>query len=147
MDFYIFDKNGNYIGMRGVASTETDLIAIEATRENIDKMTKFVKPILQKNVIIESATEQEIADFNKSQIPQTASKMRFFLSLLNIGITRSMVYDAINQIPDATLKEIVLIKFDLSQEFDRNDEHLIMLANQFNITEDQLDNLFIQANE
>lgn len=147
MDFYIFDTNGNYIGMRGIAPTESDLVGVEANPENVDKMTKFVKPILQKNVIIESATNQEIADFNKSQVPQTASKMRFFLSLLNIGITRAMVYEVINQISDATLKEIVLIKFDLSQEFDRQDEHLIMLANQFEISETELDNLFIEANE
>ena len=147
MMLYIFKNTGEYVGMRGIAPTETDLVGIEANSENIDKMTKFVKPILNKNVIIESATEQEIADFNKSQIPQTASKMRFFLALLNIGITRSMVYDVINQITDENLKEIVLIKFDLSQEFDRNDEHLILLAGQFNINDKQLDDLFIQANE
>ena len=144
---YIFKNTGEYVGMRGIAPTENELIGIEATQENVEKMTKFFKPILDKNVIIESATEQEIADFNKSQVPQTASKMRFFLSLLNIGITRAMVYEVINKISDATLKEIVLIKFDLSQEFDRQDEHLIMLANQFEISEKELDNIFIEANE
>ena len=120
---------------------------IVITDEIQKSINSMFKPTLSDGIIIESATEQEIADFNKSQVSQTASKMRFFLALLDMNITRSMVYDVINQIPDATLKEIVLIKFDLSQEFDRNDDHLIMLANQFNITEDQLDNLFIQANE
>lgn len=89
--------------------------------------------------------KEEIQDL--LYVPQTASKMRFFLSLLNIGITRTMVYDKINKIQDENLKEIILIKFDLSQEFDRNDEHLILLANQFNISDIELDNLFIQANE
>ena len=92
-------------------------------------------------------SDEELEQIYKESIPQTASKMRFFLALLNIGITRAMVYEVINQISDATLKEIVLIKFDLSQEFDRKDEHLIMLANQFEISETELDNLFIQANE
>jgi len=92
-------------------------------------------------------TKDELEELRRTSIPQTASKMRFFLALLNIEITRSMVYEVINQISDATLKEIVLIKFDLSQEFDRQDEHLIMLANQFEISETELDNLFIQANE
>ena len=89
----------------------------------------------------------ELQEIYNESIPQTASKMRFFLSLLNIGITRTMVYDEINKIPDAILKEVVLIKFDLSQEFDRNDEHLILMANQFGITDKQLDDLFIQSNE
>lgn len=91
-------------------------------------------------------TDEELKELRRTSIPQTASKMRFFLSLLNIGITRAMVYDVINQIPDENLKEIVLIKFDLSQEFDRQDEHLNMLAGIFNITQEQLDNLFIEAN-
>lgn len=91
-------------------------------------------------------TDEELEELRRTSIPQTASKMRFFLALFNIGITRAMVYDVINQIPDENLKEIVLIKFDLSQEFDRNDEHLNMLAEIFNITQEQLDNLFIEAN-
>jgi len=89
----------------------------------------------------------ELQEIYNESIPQTASKMRFFLSLLNIGITRTMVYDEINKISDPTLKEVVLIKFDLSQEFDRNDQHLILMANQFGITDKQLDDLFIDSNE
>lgn len=92
-------------------------------------------------------TDEELQELQRSLVPQTASKMRFFLALYNIGITRAMVYDAINQIQDTDLKEIVLIKFDLSQEFDRNDEHLILMAQQFGITNKQLDDLFIEANQ
>ena len=147
MDYYIFKTTGEYIGIRGEVPTEIDLIGLESTTENIEKMSTYVKPFLVNGVITESATQQEIEDFRKSQVPQTASKMRFFLELFNIGITRTMVYDEINKIQDADLKEIILIKFDLSQEFDRNDEHLILLANQFNISDIELDNLFIQANE
>lgn len=104
---------------------------------------------LKNNGTVETTdlySDEELEQIHKESIPQTASKMRFFLALLNIGITRAMVYDVINQIPDENLKEIVLIKFDLSQEFDRQDEHLNMLAGIFNITQEQLDNLFIEAN-
>jgi hypothetical protein len=90
--------------------------------------------------------DQELEELRRSIVPQIASKMRFFLALYNIGITRTMVYDVINQIQDADLKEIILIKFDLSQEFDRNDEHLILMAQQFGITNKQLDDLFIESN-
>ena len=91
-------------------------------------------------------TDEELKELQRSLVPQTASKMRFFLALYNIGITRTMVYDVINQIQDADLKEIILIKFDLSQEFDRSDEHLNLLAGQFNISQQQLDDLFIESN-
>lgn len=92
-------------------------------------------------------SDEELQQIYNESIPQTASKMRFFLALYNIGITRAMVYDVINQIKDENLKEIILIKFDLSQEFDRNDEHLILMAQQFNISSGQLDDLFIESNE
>lgn len=91
-------------------------------------------------------TNEELEELRRTLIPQTANKMRFFLALLSMGITRAMVHDVINQITDENIKEIVLIKFHLSEEFDRNDEHLNMLANNFEITQTQLDNLFIQAN-
>jgi hypothetical protein len=147
MDFYIFKTTGEYLGIRGEIPTEIDLIGLESTTENIEKMSTYIKPFLLDGVITESATQQEIDDFKKSQVPQTASKMRFFLELFNIGITRTMVYDEINKIQDSNLKEVILIKFDLSQEFERNDVHLNLLAGQFNISDKQLDELFIKANE
>ena len=108
----------------------------------------FIKPRYNPvtDSFFEAATQEEIDAYNKSQVPQVASKMRFFLALFNIGITRQMVYEVINQIQDSDLKEIILIKFDLSQEFDREDEHLNMMAAQFNISQEQLDDLFIQSN-
>lgn len=96
---------------------------------------------------VDYITPEELEELRRTSIPQTASKMRFFLALFNIGITRAMVYDVINQMTDENLKEIILIKFDLSQEFDRQDEHLNMLAGIFNITQQQLDELFIQSNQ
>jgi hypothetical protein len=146
MDFYIFQNTGEYIGMRGSVPIENE-IGIEANAENIKKMSTYLKPFLVNGVITDSATQQEIDDFRKSQVPKIASKMRFFLELFNIGITRTMVYDEINKIQDSNLKEVIFIKFDLSQEFERNDVHLNLLAGQFNISDKQLDELFIKANE
>jgi hypothetical protein len=107
----------------------------------------FVKPRYNAatDSFFEAATQTEIDAYNQAQVPQVASKMRFFLELFKIGITRQMVYAAINGIPDTDLREVVLIKFELSQEFDRQDEHLNMLAAQFDISQTELDNLFIQC--
>ena len=105
---------------------------------------------LKNNGTVETTdlySDEELEQIHKESIPQTASKMRFFLALFNIGINRTMVYDEINKIQDSNLKEVILIKFDLSQEFERNDVHLNLLAGQFNISDKQLDELFIKANE
>jgi hypothetical protein len=139
MEYYL-TKRGNIINENRV------LIPMVESNELYAGYLSFLK----NNGTVENTelfSDEELEQIYKESIPQTASKMRFFLALFNICITRTMVYDVINQITDSNLKEIILIKFDLSQEFDRNDEHLILLAEQFGINEKELDNLFIQANE
>jgi hypothetical protein len=139
MEYYL-TKRGNIIDKNRV------LIPMVEGNELYAGYLSFLK----NNGTVESTelfSDEELEQIYKESIPQTASKMRFFLALFNIGITRTMVFEVINQITDENLKEIILIKFDLSQEFDRNDEHLILLAEQFGINEKQLDNLFIEANE
>ncbi len=137
---YYLTKRGNIIDENRV------LIPMQEDNPLYDGYLTFLK----NDGTIENTdlySDEELREIYQESIPKTASKMRFFLALYNIGITRTMVYDEINKIQDADLKEIILIKFDLSQEFDRNDEHLILLANQFNISDIELDNLFIKANE
>ena len=137
---YYLTKRGNIIDENRV------LIPMQEDNPLYDGYLTFLK----NDGTIENTdlySDEELREIYQESIPKTASKMRFFLALYNIGITRIMVYDEINKIQDADLKEIILIKFDLSQEFDRNDVHLNLLAAQFNISDKQLDNLFIQANE
>lgn len=139
MEYYL-TKRGNIINENRV------LIPMVEGNELYAGYLSFLK----NNGTVENTelfSDEELEQIYKESIPQTASKMRFFLALFNIGITRTMVYEVINQITNANLKEIILIKFDLSQEFDRYDEHLILLAEQFGINEKELDNLFIEANE
>jgi hypothetical protein len=137
---YYLTKRGNIIDENRV------LIPMQEDNPLYDGYLTFLK----NDGTIENTdlySDEELREIYQESIPKTASKMRFFLALYNIGITRNMVYEVINQITDENLKEVILIKFDLSQEFDRNDEHLILLANQFNISDIELDNLFIKANE
>jgi len=139
MEYYL-TKRGNII--------DDDRVLIPMVEG--DPLYEGYLTFLKNNGTVENTdmySDEELEQIHKESIPQTASKMRFFLALYNIGITRTMVYDVINQIQDADLKEIVLIKFDLSQEFDRYDEHLILIAQQFGITDKQLDDLFIEANQ
>lgn len=136
---YFITKRGNII------DSNRTLIPME---ENHPLYIGYLNFLRNEGTVKETDlfSDEELEQIYKESIPQTASKMRFFLALYNIGITRSMVYDVINQIPNENIKEVVLIKFDLSQEFDRDDEHLNMLADLFKITQNQLDDLFVEAN-
>ena len=137
---------GYYLTNRGnIIDSNRTLIPMD---ESSALYLEYVDYLRSGGTVIDTElySDEELKEIYLESIPKTASKMSFFLALFNIGITRAMVYDVINQIPDENLKEIVLIKFDLSQEFDRGDEHLNMLANLFGITQTQLDDLFIQSN-
>lgn len=137
---------GYYLTQRGnIIDDKRTLIPME---EGHPLYIGYLNFLRNEGTVLETDlfSDEELEQIHKESIPQTASKMRFFLALFNIGITRAMVYATIDQISDENLKETILIKFDLSQEFDRNDEHLNMLAGIFNITQEQLDSLFIESN-
>jgi hypothetical protein len=60
MEYYLFDTNGNYIGMRGsLPNEEENLTAIEQNAESLQKMANYLNPKLISGEIIESATSEE----------------------------------------------------------------------------------------
>ena len=95
--------------------------------------------------IIES-TPEEIAEANKPKIPIQVKNMKFRLALIKSGIMPSSIDTAINQMPEGTMKENIFTLWNFADYLERNDASLNYMAGQFNITHEQLDNLFILAN-
>lgn len=143
MDFYIFNKNGNYIGMRGVAPTESDLVGIEATPENIAKMTNFVKPILSNNEIVESATLEEIEEANRPTVPIEVSLWKLKFVLQQMGLEQSVI-DAINQLPDPP-KTAALYLWNYGTAVDRHSATVDLIKQSVGLSDRQVDDIFIQA--
>lgn len=143
MDFYIFDKNGNYIGMRGVAPDEDNLVGIEATEDNIAKMTNFVKPMLSKGEIIESATPEEIEEVMRPSVPLEVAlwKLKFILS--QMGLEQS-VLDSINQLPDPP-KTAALYLWNFGNAVDRQSATIDLIKQSVGLNDKQVDDIFIQA--
>lgn len=137
---------GYYLTKRGnIINENRELIPMKEGNSLYEQYVLFLK----NNGTVEETdllSDEELEQERRASIPQTVSKMRFFLSLLNVGITRQMINDAISQIEDDFLRETVSIKLELSQDFDRYDEHLNMMASNFNISQEQLDQLFIISN-
>lgn len=60
MEYYLFDINGYYVGMRGsLPNEEENLTAIEQNSESLQKMANYLNPKLISGEIIESATSEE----------------------------------------------------------------------------------------
>ena len=95
---------------------------------------------------IEKATEQEIAEANKPKVPIQVKNMKFRLALIKSGIMPSSIDTAINQMPEGAMKENIFTLWNFADYLERNDASLNYMAGQFNITHEQLDNLFILSN-
>ena len=92
--------------------------------------------------IIES-TPEEIAEANKPKVPIQVKNMKFRLALIKSGIMPSSIDTAITQMPEGAMKENIFTLWNFADYLERNDASLNYMAGQFNITHEQLDNLFI----
>ena len=141
MDFYIFDKNGNYLGLRGSAPIDNE-IGIEATPEAVAFMTTAVAPMVVGGKLTETATPEQIADA-QIQITNPISRMRFWLNVWRLlRLTEDNILDQINQLRDSDEKIELLIKVKSASEFDRYDPSLIYMAGQMNIPDEVLNQIF-----
>jgi hypothetical protein len=142
MDFYIFDKSGNYLGLRGSAPIDNE-IGIEATPESVAFMTSAVAPMLVGGELKETATPEQIAEA-QNPITSPISRMRFWLNVWRLlRLTEDNILDQINQLPDSDEKIELLIKVKSATEFDRYDPSLIYMAGQMNIPDDVLNQIFV----
>ena len=72
--------------------------------------------------------------------------MKFRLALIKSGIMPSSIDSVITQMPEGAMKENIFTLWNFADYLERNDVSLNYMAGQFNITHEQLDNLFILAN-
>lgn len=126
---------------------------LEWNQEFQDKMDLYIKPDINENYtdIIETATPEEIAEANKSLVPETLHRMGLKIQLLLKGIEISEIIDAINSIPDSMFpqfeKQIAIIKFEEAAYFDRYNADLNLVAVMMELTQDDLDEIFINGNK
>ena len=69
--------------------------------------------------------------------------MKFRLALIKSGIMPSSIDAAITQMPEGAMKENIFTLWNFADYLERNDASLNYMAGQFNITQGQLDGLFI----
>lgn len=70
------------------------------------------------------------------------TKADFWIALLDAGITKAMVKEKIELIPDATLKAKTLIRLDEADHFWRGDASMDIIGSMFGLTPEDLTYLF-----
>ena len=103
----------------------------------------FIDAVWNGSEFIEGATPEEIAEANKPKVPIQVKNMKFRLALIKSGIMPSSIDSVITQMPESAMKENIFTLWNFADYLERNDAILNYMAGQFNISQEQLDNLFI----
>ena len=110
----------------------------------------FINPIWNGSEWIEGATPEEIAEANKPIVPEKISAMRLKLQLFDMGITDQDIFDDIDSIPDVMFstadKEKAKIMYKTATSFERTDGKLNLVATMEGLTQEQVDEIFINGN-
>ena len=104
----------------------------------------LINPIWNGTEFIESATPEEIAEANKPIVPQTARSMNFRLVLIQNGISMQSVYDLIDSLPTPQ-NQLAYQMFEYATHYDRNNAMVNGLAQMMGVSQEQLDDFFIQS--
>lgn len=128
-----------------IKQVEDDYCLLE--NETFDNISDFIKPDIIDNKVVETATPEEIAESKRSLIPHTAKNMKFRLALIKSGVSIKQIEQGIEAMPDSPQKEQIKTLWDFADFFERSDKTLCAMAQNFGITSEQLDNLFILSNE
>ena len=95
-------------------------------------------------------TPEEIAEANKPIVPEEISAMRLKLQLFDMGITDQDIFDDIDSIPDTMFsfaeKEKAKIKYKTAVTFQRTNAELNFVATMEGLTQEQVDEIFINGN-
>ena len=111
-----------------------------------DSKKEFQQYLIDKDIVgfeLTEATPEEIAEANKPKVPIQVKNMKFRLALIKSGIMPSSIDSVITQMPEGAMKENIFTLWNFADYLERNDASLNYMAGQFNITHEQLDNLFI----
>lgn len=102
-----------------------------------------------ETAFIEGATPEEIAEANKVVVPGSISRMKF---IIQIFLTTGIKYEDIvlfiqNLNFDEAQKYVILTRLRSATHFDRSSSDLFTIASMMQITEAQLDEIFINGNK
>lgn len=98
-----------------------------------------------KEPVVRNLTQQEIED-RKPKPPDTCTPRQFRLSLIYSNISLQTIENMLNDIPNEQERLAALIEWEYSIEIKRSHPLISTFAHQLNISEKQLDDIFILAN-
>lgn len=133
-----------------IAKNNNLIILVKETREELEEaLNLMVYTSIEETDIDyqlyngEYLTEEEIEQKERQRLDAlNLTKADFWIALLEKDITKEMVKEKINLIPDEKLKAKTLIRLDEADHFWRGDASMNIIGGMFGITPQDLDYLF-----
>lgn len=101
------------------------------------------------NFINNNGIVEEVEKFQNEveeiSVPGTVSQMRLRKALILSGISIQSIYTAISAIQDDMQRELIYTMWEYAVVFERSDETLNQMASALGISQNQLDQIFINA--
>jgi hypothetical protein len=134
--FHKIDNNGFYLGISSQSKEGMEFYT------EVPIVGNFIKFKFDGNAWIEGASAEEIAEYQKSLVPQIITRRQFKIALAILGKNEQDILNGINQLPEPT-KTIALISYTEAGTFERSNPELIFVGKTFlQMTDEQIDNVF-----
>jgi hypothetical protein len=105
--------------------------------------TEFIKPRLVNGVLVEGATSEEIASL--IIVPDSISQMKLRKQLILSGISIASIDALIQSLPQPN-RDLIYTMWEYAVVFDRHNPELNAMSQMLEITQQQLDEIFINGN-
>ena len=136
------DENGFLIGSytESYPHFKEDWILIETPITE-----SFIKSKWNGTQWIEGATPKEIAEASKPIVPDSISQMKLRKQLILSGISIDSIDALIQSLPQPN-RDLIYTMWEYAVVFDRHNPELNAMAQMLEITQQQLDEIFINGN-
>lgn len=125
----------------GICTSVTETYGALPESPDLILLSNFDATVIGKRF---NAGHWEVVTPSQPAVPAKVTRRQARQALLLAG-KLSMVEPAINAIPDATQRAMIMIEWQDSLEFERNRPSLIALATAIGMTSADIDALFVQA--
>jgi hypothetical protein len=136
--YYVYNENFHYIG-----TTETE--PSNSLWTDVGWTESFVKPTWDGTQWAEGATQQELEDYRKSQVPQEVQlwRIRTVLKLTQLEAQIETVLDSLPE-PSKTAANYI---WNYGTTVERTSQTVLLIQTTLQLTDEQVDDLFIQAEQ
>lgn len=100
---------------------------------------------VQYEIIDKPPTPEEIAEANKPKVPESISQMKLRKQLILSGISIASIDALIQSLPQPN-RDLIYTMWEYAVVFDRHNPELNAMAGMLGVTQQQLDEIFINGN-